>query len=97
LQDTPFYEELKRRGHKAAKWWLLGEILCYLGFLASIVLAFRLLLALIGCLLGGRPWIALLYSFLFMVLCVLVIFIGDFFKGKSYKMAKEDGIDVNDF
>jgi hypothetical protein len=28
---------------------------------------------------------------------LLVLFTGGYLKGKSYKMAKEDGIDVNNF
>jgi hypothetical protein len=37
--DYPFYDELRRSQHLAAKWWLWGDILYYLGLLPAVILA----------------------------------------------------------
>lgn len=95
--DYPFYEELKRRQHKAAKWWRLGDILYYLGLLPGILLFLSLLFGIFFCFIGWGTWVVLRNLFLLFVFCVLIFYLGACLKGKSYKMAKEDGIDVNDY
>ena len=37
--DFPFYEELRRRKHPGAKWWMLGDRLYYLGLLPAMLAA----------------------------------------------------------
>lgn len=39
--DFPFFEELRKRRHPAAKWWRLGDGLYYLGLLGTVRQCFR--------------------------------------------------------
>jgi hypothetical protein len=85
--DYPFYEELSRRKHPAAKWWKWGDALYYLGIIPTIILIFPALLPFSG----SKIWVLSLLGF-FMAIFVL----GAWLKGKAWQMAKWDGIDGND-
>lgn len=92
--DFPFFEELKKRKHPAAKWWRLGDCLYYLGLLGAVgsVLAVPIVTA--CCLLFQWSWLYLLYSGLALLLFALVFVMGSLFKGMSYKMAEKDRIPI---
>ncbi len=93
--DYPFYEELCRRGHRAAKWWRIGDCLYYLGLLTALVAA-AVGLALVGSLFGaGGGW--LLWSVIAFVGGAVVFVIGSALKGYSYRLAERDGIKVSDY
>ena len=95
--DYPFYEELKRRAHPAAKWWRIGDILYYVGLLFAVlwaaVVALLIMMALSG---FGSWWSPLIIAPCF-VASVTVFIIGTILKGHSYSMAMRDGINVNDY
>lgn len=91
--DYPFYEELRRRGSPAARIWLIGDRLYYVGLLGGPLAA---LVALAG------AWSSSALSRL--GLCVLsllaggAIFIaGACLKQASYRIAKDDGLDPDDY
>jgi hypothetical protein len=93
--DYPFYEELRRRQHPAAKWWRWGDALYYLGLTPAIVLAIPALWSLgtsISNLARWQVWVLSLFAFF-----VAVFFVGTQLKLKSWKMAAKDGINVNDY
>ncbi len=54
--DYPFYQELKRRQHPAAKWWWLGDALYYLGLLPALILGIPALVVLIRLPFGFAKW-----------------------------------------
>lgn len=97
--DYPFYEELCRRKHPAAKWWRWGDMLYYLGLVPALLLLLPILLTL-----SPLPtpfserlpqlvtWIRYLFG-----LFVTIFLLGSWLKGKSWRMAKQNGIDVNDY
>ncbi len=96
--DYPFYEDLKRRKHKAAKWWLLGDLLYYLGLLPGLLsIPASIIYLILKCLNSEFPWRYLLYWFLFLILCLVVFYTGAYLKRISYQMAKKDGIDANNY
>jgi len=92
--DYPFYEELKRRKHRTAKWWLLGDLLYYLGLILGLVSILSIINFTLKLLTNEFSWRPVLYLFLFLILCILVFYTGAYLKGISYQMAKKDGIDV---
>jgi hypothetical protein len=94
--DYPFYEQLKRRRHPAAKWWRLGDALYYLGLVPAVFTALPALISLLDVVCGWwpsrRPWP--LVTFL---AAVLVFLAGARLKLRSWRMAARDGIYVDDY
>lgn len=94
--DFPFYQELRRRNHRAAKWWLIGDRLYYFGALCVVLgFPFTLISLLTALLDSGWNWF--LFSASTFVGGVLVFHLGGFLKGLSYRLAERDGISVNDY
>lgn len=94
--DYPFYEELKRRKHRAAKWWLLGDLLYYLGLIPGLLsIPASIIYFTLKLLTNEFSWRRVLYELLFLVLCFMVFHTGAYLKGISYQIAKKDGIDGN--
>ena len=96
--DYPFYEELKRRKHRAARWWRLGDSLYYLGLILGVLSIIAFLFYFIIQLLNNNfSWKYLLILFVFLMSCFLVFYTGASLKKISYQIAKKDGIDINDY
>ena len=96
--DYPFYEELVRRRHPAAKWWLVGDRLYYLGLLPTLA-AFSGLLPSLGYIwLVDRNRGGVLFVLCAVVLLVgpLVWLLGAHLKEVAYRMAERDGIRPED-
>jgi hypothetical protein len=92
--DYPYYEELCRRNHPAAWWWLIGDRLYYLGLLPAMVALPFAGIGLVAWLLGlGERYlvIAVLAAVAFPVGAV-VCFIGSWLKRHAYRLAERDGI-----
>ena len=89
--DYPFYEELRRREHRAARWWLIADRLYYLGLLPAILSFAGAGVAVIIGLLGfGWHWLwVALGTF---VGGAVVFFVGASLKGHAYTLAERDGI-----
>lgn len=60
--DYPLYEELRRRGHKAAKWWRVGDTLYYLGLSSAPLFAVASVALLVACLMSSLSWTYLGWS-----------------------------------
>lgn len=90
--DYPFYEELRRRDHRAAGWWLVGDRLYYLGLLTTAVAALMVPVGLaFG--FGDGDWRLAVRSGLLLPAGVGVFVLGGWLKGRSYRLAERDGID----
>ena len=94
--DYPFYKELRRRQHPAAKWWRWGDALYYIGLLPAVILAIPALMSLFRLAFGGIAGWQVWVLFLFAVF-VGIFLLGTRLKLKSWTMAARDGIDVNKF
>jgi hypothetical protein len=92
--DYPFYQELCRRQHRAAHWWLIGDRLHYLGLLAAIL---ALPGATAAVLAGSRGfgWHWLWLALATLVVGTVVFFISGFVKGHAYTLAMRDGISAS--
>jgi len=95
--DYPFYKELKRRSHPAARWWRLGDTLYYVGLLPGMLALFTLPISLLGAVLGHVSWPTVGWTLLVLLGGVAVFIAGALLKGRSYRLAQRDGIDVNDY
>ncbi len=82
--DYPFYQELRKRRHPAAKWWIVGDRLYYIGLLGCVV-SFFLIPFFRWRAAGGLG------------LAWAVFFVGARCKYRSWVMGARDGINVNDF
>jgi hypothetical protein len=89
--DYPYYEELRRRQHHAARWWLLGDRLYYLGLLPAVLAVAGVLMALLAGVLGwGWRW--LLIAGPVLVAGVGVCVTGWLLKRHAYVLGERDGI-----
>lgn len=89
--DYPFYEELCRRKHRAAWWWLIGDRFYYLGLLPALFALPATGLALLAGAFGfGWHWSRL--AALAFVAGVIVFVIGGALKQRAYTLAERDGI-----
>jgi hypothetical protein len=95
--DYPFYEELRRRRHKAAKWWLIGDCLYYLGLLPAMLALPMSVLLCILCPILGWSWRYPVVAFGCFLGFAVVFLIGAELKRYSYILAGKDGIDINDY
>ena len=89
--DYPFYEQLVRRRHRAAWWWLVGDRLYYLGLLPAMLAVPGSGVALLAGFLGyGWVWLAVGTGTF--VVGALVFLAGAFLKEHAYALAERDGI-----
>lgn len=89
--DYPYYEELCRRKHRAAWWWIVGDRLYYLGLLPAMVAAPGAVVALVAGLLGlGWRWLVL--ALITFPIGAAVLVLGASLKGHAYTLAERDGI-----
>lgn len=89
--DYPFYQELVRRGHRAAWWWLVGDRLYYLGLLPAMLAVPGTGIALLAGLFGfGWGW--LVAAAVTFVVGAAVFVIGASLKRYAYDLAGRDGI-----
>ena len=91
--DYPLYEEMLRRKSGAAIWWRVGDFLYYLGLLTAM---FAIPVGVGHAVLSNSAIIFLWYLLAF-VSGVIVFFVGTIFKGRSYLLAKRDGIDLSKY
>lgn len=82
--DYPYYQELKRRGHRAARWWMVGDRHNHLGLVGSI--------ACVSCFAPFTGW----RSLWGVPVGIAVLFVGVLCKRRSYVLGRRDGINVND-
>src|SRR5438552_2328174 len=94
-QDYPFYEELCRREHRGAKWWLIGDCFYYLGSLPAVASIPGAAAATIAGL-SGRGWTWLTISAVTFVGGAAVFITGIALKRHAYDLARRDGINVDD-
>ena len=95
--DYPFYDELRRRRHRAANWWRIGDFLYYVGMLSALFLAIVSVMLVGVCLVFTVSWEYLGWTLGGLVGAVAVFLIGTVSKGHSYALAKRDGIEVEDY
>jgi hypothetical protein len=89
--DYPFYEELVRRGHRAAWWWLVGDRLYYLGLLPALLAVPGTGVALLAGLFDfGWGW--LVAGAVTFVVGAAVFVAGAYLKQHAYVLAERDGI-----
>ena len=89
--DYPYYEELCRRKHRAAWWWLVGDRLYYLGLLPALLTVPGAVVALVAGFLGfGWHW--LVVAAVTFPTGAVVFVIGSSLKGHAYTLAERDGI-----
>jgi hypothetical protein len=89
--DYPFYEQLVRRRHRAAWWWLAGDRLYYLGLLPAMLAVPGSGVALLAGFLGfGWWWLA--GTATTFVVGALVSVAGASLKEHAYALAERDGI-----
>lgn len=91
--DYPFYEDLCRRKHRAAWWWLIGDRLYYLGLVSAVLSISGAFAGLLAGLLD-RGWSSLVLAAVTFPIGVVVFFVGASFKRRSYRLAKRDGIEA---
>lgn len=89
--DYPFYEELCRRKHRAARWWIIGDRLYYLGLIPAC-LAFSGAVPAVFVGLFGPGWRLFWICAVAFVLGVIVNWLGMTFKRRAYHLAERDGI-----
>jgi hypothetical protein len=103
--DYPFYEELCRRKHPAAAWWLAGDWLYYLGLLPAVI-------GVAGVVASGPFWLLGLFpneseGLKLGVMCVLglaatavglpVWIVGGHLKRVAHEWGRRDGIREEDW
>lgn len=90
--DYPFYQELVRRRHRAAWWWLMGDRLYYLGLITAVIGVSCVGPGIVMGLLG-KGWHLAIVALVCFVPGVFVWRIGSSFKDRSYRLARRDGIE----
>ena len=95
--DFPFYEELRRRNHPAAKWWRIGDTLYYIGLLPLFPLVPFSIANVIRYLFGYSSFGVMICFLVLSTLSFSVFYCGARLKGHSYSLAAKDGIDVDDY
>ena len=89
--DHPFYEELCRRKHPAARWWVVGDVLYYLGLIPACVAVSLVLGGLVAPLLG-MGWQYAIVGAVLLPFCIVVFVVGAVVKNHAYVLAERDGI-----
>jgi hypothetical protein len=100
--DYPLFEEMKRQGSKAAKWWCIGDILYYVGLVGGFI---WLLVAIGNLIYSAFDGNLILQSFLLIIVrsflilfgFILVFFLGSYLKKISYQIAVREGINPGDY
>src|SRR5258708_2721270 len=94
--DYPFYQELRRRKHPAARWWRWGDTLYYVGLLPAAILAIPAVVSLLKLPFSRiEKWQT--YSLTLFAIFLGVFLLGTRLKLKAWTMAARDGISVNDY
>jgi len=89
--DTPYYEELRRRRHPAANWWIIGDLLYYAGLFGALIgplICVGIALTQGG---GWKLWLAVPGAF---VAGALVLCLGSLCKALARSLGQRDGIDA---
>ena len=92
--DYPYYEELCRRKHPAAWWWLVGDWLYYLGLLPGVLSLPSAAIFYVAWQFGlGDRYLALaeLAAITFPVAAVVFV-VGSSVKRHAYTLGERDGI-----
>ena len=89
--DYPYYEELCRRKHRAAWWWLVGDRLYYLGLLSAGLAVAGVPAALVAVLMGFG-WRGLVVAAVTFPVGAAVFVVGASLKRHAYTLAERDGI-----
>lgn len=89
--DYPYYQELCRRKHRAAWWWLVGDRLYYLGLLPAMLAVPGVALS-VGVGLLGFGWHWLVIAAITFVIGAVLSFAGSSLKRQAYVLAERDGI-----
>lgn len=90
--DYPLYEELRRRKHPAAKWWLVGDRLYYLGLIPGMMAIAAVPVAVLASLIREWPWAVVWMCLVAFALAVPTFLVGAALKDYSYRAAERDGI-----
>jgi hypothetical protein len=90
--DYPLYEKMKRKSPKASKYWMVGDQFYHAGlFLTMLCIPalFFVYTQMESNVILGCVFIALIGS-------NVILALGIYFKRKSYELAINAGIDIND-
>ena len=92
--DYPYYEELVRRKHPAAWWWLVGDRLYYLGLLSAMLAVPTAGILFLAWLLGlGEHYLAVAgVAAVTFPVAAFVFVVGWSVKRHAYTLAERDGI-----
>ena len=90
--DYPLYEELCRRKHPAAKWWLIGDRLYYFGLLPAVMSLVATPVLALSSLLGQNNWTLFWFAVITFPLALTAFFIGSSLKGYAHRVAEREGI-----
>jgi hypothetical protein len=92
--DYPYYEELCRRKHRAAWWWLVGDRLYYLGLLPGMLALPTAAMLYVAWVLGlGDQYLEVAgFAAVTFPVAVVVFVVGSWFKRHAYTLAERDGI-----
>jgi hypothetical protein len=85
------YEELRRRKHRAAWWWLVGDLAYYMGLLIAVLSIAGATVSLIAGSLG-RGWHLVFLSLMGFVAGAMVFGVGSWCKSHAHRLAERDGI-----
>lgn len=89
--DYPYYEELCRRKHRAAWWWIVGDRLYYLGGLMALLGVGSVIVGAVAGTFGYR-WRWAKLGAVAVPLGALVFQVGAQCKGRAYTLGERDGI-----
>jgi hypothetical protein len=90
--DYPLYEESCRRKHPAAKWWLIGDWLYYLGLLPAVMSFVAVPFLAVCSLLHQINWRMFWLAVGTFPVAVVVFFVGVSLKGYAHRVAEREGI-----
>lgn len=82
--DYPFYQELRRRRHAGANWWIVGDRLYFIGLLAAVIS------------LVVTPWFGI-RAIAASAAGMATFFVGACCKRHSYLLGAKDGINVDEY
>lgn len=90
--DYPLYEELCRRKHPAAWWWLVGDRLYYLGLIPGMLSLAAVPWSAAGALFGVFTWAFVRAWLVLLAVAVPTFLLGSILKRHAHKAAERDGI-----
>jgi hypothetical protein len=89
--DYPYYEELCRRKHPAAWWWIIGDRLYYLGLIPALLALSGVPVALLLAILD-HGWHWLIMALTTFIGGGAIFVLGNFLKNHAYALGERDGI-----